>query len=120
MIMVNSSQALGPLVEQPQIRFHTASVTEIADSITRWSATRQLQFGKIAVRTYDYRQPRNALPVTMQSMNDQGDVQEFEIYDFSGQYTHGSYDDGEAMVRKGLRLLSYLARLSMEKAIAER
>lgn len=71
MVITDDSSTLVPLPEQPQIRFHSASVTETADSITQWQASRQLQSGKIAVRTFDYRQPRNFLPVTMQSLNDQ-------------------------------------------------
>jgi type VI secretion system secreted protein VgrG len=99
MIICDDSSTLVPLPEQPQIRFHTASVTETADSITQWSGNRQLQSGKIAVQTFDYRQPKNRLPVTMNSLNKQGDVENFEIYDFPGQYTHGTYDEGEALVR---------------------
>jgi len=99
MIICDDSSTLVPLPEQPQVRFHTASVTETADSITQWSGNRQLQSGKIAVQTFDYRQPNNRLPVTMNSLNKQGDVENFEIYDFPGQYTHGTYDEGEALVR---------------------
>jgi type VI secretion system secreted protein VgrG len=99
MIICDDSTTLVPLPEQPQIRFHTASVTETADSITQWSGNRQLQSGKIAVQTFDYRQPSNRLPVAMKSLNKQGDVDEFEIYDFPGQYTHGTYDEGEALLR---------------------
>ncbi|RAU47870.1 MULTISPECIES: type VI secretion system Vgr family protein [unclassified Pseudomonas] len=99
MIICDDSSTLVALPEQPQIRFHTASVTETADSITQWSGNRQLQSGKIAVQTFDYRQPKNRLPVTMNSLNKQGDVENFEIYDFPGQYTHGTYDEGEALVR---------------------
>ncbi|NWC93007.1 MULTISPECIES: type VI secretion system tip protein TssI/VgrG [unclassified Pseudomonas] len=99
MIICDDSTTLVPLPEQPQIRFHTASVTETADSITQWSGNRQLQSGKIAVQTFDYRQPGNRLPVAMKSLNKQGDVDDFEIYDFPGQYTHGTYDEGEALVR---------------------
>jgi len=99
MIICDDSSTLVPLPEQPQIRFHTASVTETADSITQWSGNRQLQSGKIAVQTFDYRQPKNRLPVSMNSLNKQGDVENFEIYDFPGQYTHGTYDEGEALVR---------------------
>jgi type VI secretion system secreted protein VgrG len=99
MIICDDSSTLVPLPEQPQIRFHTASVTETADSITQWSGNRQLQSGKIAVQTFDYRQPSNRLPVAMKSLNKQGDVDEFEIYDFPGQYTHGTYDEGEALLR---------------------
>jgi type VI secretion system secreted protein VgrG len=99
MIICDDSTTLVPLPEQPQIRFHTASVTETADAITQWSGNRKLQSGKIAVQTFDYRQPNNRLPVTMKSLNKQGDVGDFEIYDFPGQYTHGTYDEGEALVR---------------------
>ena len=110
MVIADNSRTLDPLPEQPQIRFHSASVTETADSITRWSATRQLQSGKIAVRTFDYRQPRNFLPVTMQSLNQQGNVEKFEVYDFPGQYTHGSYEDGEAFVRNRVEALELLGK----------
>lgn len=110
MIIADDSSTLMPLPEQPQIRFHSASVTETADAITQWSATRQLQSGKIAVRTFDYRQPRNFLPITMQSLNEQGDVDSFEIYDFPGQYTHGTYEDGEALVRNRVEALELLGK----------
>ena len=69
MIICDDSSTLQQLPEQPQIWFHTASVTETADSITQWSGNRQLQAGKqagkMAVQTFDYRQPNNRLPVRM-------------------------------------------------------
>ncbi|MDQ7966287.1 type VI secretion system tip protein TssI/VgrG [Pseudomonas plecoglossicida] len=110
MVITDDSSTLLPLPEQPQIRYHSASVTETADSITQWQSTRQLQSGQIAVRTFDYRQPRNFLPVTMQSLNQQGDVDRFEIYDFPGQYTHGSYEDGEAIVRNRIEALELMGK----------
>ncbi|RMM04175.1 type VI secretion system Vgr family protein, partial [Pseudomonas syringae] len=67
MIICDDSTTLVPLPEQPQIRFHSASVTETADSITDWNGDRKLQSGKIAVQTFDYRQPNNRLPVTINS-----------------------------------------------------
>ncbi|RJX82701.1 type VI secretion system tip protein TssI/VgrG [Pseudomonas sp. LS-2] len=105
MIICDDSSSLMPLPDQPQIRFHTASVTETADSITQWSGNRKLQSGKIAVQTFDYRQPHNRLPVSMNSLNKQGDVESFEIYDFPGQYTHGTYDEGEALLRLRIEAL---------------
>jgi type VI secretion system secreted protein VgrG len=105
MIICDDSSMLEPLPEQPQIRFHTASVTETADSITQWSGNRQLQAGKMAVQTFDYRQPNNRLPVGMNSLNKQGDVETFEIYDFPGQYTHGTYDEGETLLRLRMEAL---------------
>ncbi|WP_241000390.1 phage late control D family protein, partial [Pseudomonas viridiflava] len=98
LIIMDDSTVLTPLPEQPQIRFHTASVTESADSITSWTSARELQSSKISVQTFDYRQPNNRIPVTMNSLNQQGDVPSFEMYDYMGQYTHGTPADGEALV----------------------
>jgi len=52
----------------------------------------------------DYRQPRNRLPVAMRSLNEQGAVQRFEVYD-PGQYTHSTYDEGEALLRRRVEVL---------------
>jgi len=105
MVITDDSSRLVPLPEQPSIRYHSASVTETADSITHWGATRELQPGKISLRTFDYRQPGNFLPVTLNSLNDQGDVGRFEVYDVPGHYTHGTYEQGEALVRNRIEAM---------------
>ncbi|MFK3766351.1 type VI secretion system tip protein TssI/VgrG [Pseudomonas putida] len=105
LIIMDDSTVLEPLPEQPQARFHTASVTENADSITHWSSAREFQPGKISVQTFDYRQPGNRIPVTMNSLNQQGDVPSYEIFDYMGQYTHGTHEDGELLVRNRIEAL---------------
>jgi type VI secretion system secreted protein VgrG len=104
LVICDNSTLLDALPEQTQIRFHSASVTETADSITQWCGHRQLQAGSLAAQTFDYRQPRNRLPVTMRSLNEQGAVQRFEVYD-PGQYTHSTYDEGEALLRRRVEAL---------------
>ncbi|KPX31669.1 Rhs protein [Pseudomonas ficuserectae] len=105
LIIMDDSTVLTPLPEQPQVRFHTASVTETSDSITHWSSAREFQAGKISVQTFDYRQPGNRIPVTMNSLNQQGDVPSYEIFDYMGQYTHGTPEDGELLVRNRIEAL---------------
>ena len=105
LIITDHSSDLQPLVQQPQIRYHSASVTEIADSITQWSSNRILQSGRMAIQTFDYRQPRNPLPVSMPSLNEQGDVPAYEIYDFPGHYSHPLPEGGETLVRHRLEAL---------------
>ncbi|WP_241155583.1 contractile injection system protein, VgrG/Pvc8 family, partial [Pseudomonas viridiflava] len=39
------------------------------------------------------------------SLNQQGDVPSFEMYDYMGQYTHGTPADGEALVRNRIEAL---------------
>ncbi|WP_409260585.1 type VI secretion system tip protein TssI/VgrG [Pseudomonas putida] len=104
LVIGDDSTVLDALPEQPQIRFHSASVTETADSITQWCGHRQLQAGSMAAQTFDYRQPRNRLPVAMRSINQQGEVQRFEVYD-PGQYTHSTSDEGEAWMRLRIEAL---------------
>jgi type VI secretion system secreted protein VgrG len=104
LVICDDSTVLDALPEQAQIRFHSASVTETADAITQWCGHRQLQAGSMAVQTFDYRQPRNRLPVAMRSLNEQGAVQRFEIYD-PGQYTHSTSDEGEALLRRRIEAL---------------
>lgn len=105
LIVMDDSTVLTPLPEQPQIRFHTASVTENSDSITHWTSAREFQPAKISVQTFDYRQPNNRIPVTMNSLNQQGDAPSYELYDYMGQYTHGSPADGEILVRNRIEAL---------------
>ncbi|WDY57007.1 type VI secretion system tip protein TssI/VgrG [Pseudomonas sp. PSKL.D1] len=110
LVIADDSRQLGEIPEQPQVRFHSNAVTETADAITRWSGNRQVQSGSLAAQTFDYRQPGNRLPVTMRSVNEQGDVQRLEVYD-PGQYTHGSYNDGEALLRQRLEALEVQAKV---------
>lgn len=109
LVISDTSRLAEQLPEQPHIRFHRNSVTETADAITRWCGHRQLAAGKFALQTFDYRQPRNLLPVMMNSVNEQGDVQCLEVYD-PGQYTHGTYNDGEALLRTRLEALEVRAK----------
>ncbi|WP_032632998.1 type VI secretion system tip protein TssI/VgrG [Pseudomonas syringae USA007] len=105
LVIMDDSTVLTPLPEQPQIRFHTASVTESSDSITEWTSEREFQAGKVSVQTFDYRQPGNRIPVTMNSLNQQGDVPSYEIFDYMGQYTHGTPEDGEVLVRNRIEAI---------------
>jgi type VI secretion system secreted protein VgrG len=110
LIITDDSRYLDPLAQQPQIRFHSASVTETADSITQWSSNRTLQSGRMAIQTFDYKQPRYPLPVTLPSLNLQGNVPPYEIYDFPGHYSHGMPIDGETLVRHRLEAMEVQAK----------
>ncbi|MDZ3990758.1 type VI secretion system Vgr family protein [Pseudomonas sp. Teo4] len=110
LIITDDSHALQALPEQPQIRYHSAFVTETSDSITQWRSHRVLQSGKMAIQTFDYKQPRNRLPIHMGSLNEQGDVAPYEVYDFLGAYSHRLPDGGEALVRRRLEVIEAQAK----------
>ncbi len=110
LIITDRSQGLEALPEQPQIRYHSAFVTETSDSITQWRSHRGLQPGKMAIQTFDYKQPRNPLSIEMGSLNEQGDVASYEVYDFFGAYSHGQRDGGESLVRRHLEIIEAQAK----------
>ncbi|KPZ07659.1 putative type VI secretion system effector, VgrG family [Pseudomonas tremae] len=105
LIILDHSRDLSPLAQQPRIRYHSASITETADSITEWRSHRSLQPGRLSIQTFDYKQPRNQLPVSMPSLNEQGNVDSYEVYDFLDHYSHGTFDDGERLVRQRLEAI---------------
>jgi type VI secretion system secreted protein VgrG len=100
LVITDQSRELTVLPGQAQIRYHSASLTESADAITHWGAERQLQSGRISLQTNDYKQPDNPLPVSMHSLNQQGDVENQEIYLQTIACSHRSYDDGEKLLRR--------------------
>lgn len=100
LIITDRSRDLSPIPEQPQIRYHRASVTEISDTITHWSAQRHLQAGRFSAQTNDYKQPHNPLPVSMPSLNKQGDIRPFERYYHTQPCSHRDYEVGEALLRR--------------------
>lgn len=105
LVIADRSTELLPLPEQPRIRYHRASVTEKDDSITHWSAHRQLQSGRMCIQTNDYKQPANALPVTMNSLNQQGDVARLEMYERTRPCSHRTYEAGEFILRRRIEAL---------------
>ncbi|AZE97715.1 VgrG protein [Pseudomonas orientalis] len=110
MIIADHSPSLKPLPQQPQIRYHRASVTERADTITQWGSNRAFQSGRMALRTFDYKQPRNPLSTHLDSMNVQGEVDPYEIYDFPAHYSYGSSMEGEALARRRLEAIEVQAK----------
>ncbi|RAU39515.1 MULTISPECIES: type VI secretion system Vgr family protein [unclassified Pseudomonas] len=100
MVIGDDSRHLAALPEQPVIRYHSAAITETADAITQWGAYRSFQPGSLSVQTFDYRQPGNLLPVSMKSINNQGDAPSYSVYDYTVPYSHADYAQGGALARR--------------------
>lgn len=105
LVIVDDATRIPSLPHQPSIRFHSANVTETEDSITEWQAMRKIQVGRIASQTFDYRQPNNLLPVAVDTVTQQGAIPIFERFNYSGTYTHGTFDDGQARVQRQMEAL---------------
>ncbi|EGH41341.1 MULTISPECIES: type VI secretion system Vgr family protein [Pseudomonas syringae group] len=110
MMIMDDSRDLPALPAQPVIRYHRASVTEEADSITTWSSSRNLQPTQLAMKSFDYKQPRDPQLVQMKSIAKQGEVGEFETFDYEGVYGYTDLEDGQQKARNRLEAMEVLGK----------
>ncbi len=69
------------------------------DGIREWSAVRRLGSGQTTVASFDYKNPV-AQRSTAESLNNQGDVYPYEIYENTGAYGFRTHDDGERLAQQ--------------------
>ncbi|KPX41841.1 VgrG protein [Pseudomonas syringae pv. helianthi] len=110
MVILDDSRDLPALPAQPIIRYHRASVTEEADSITTWSSSRNLQPTKLTMKSFDYKQPGNPQLVQMKSIAEQGEVGDFETFDYEGLYGYTDLEDGQHKARNRLEAMEVLGK----------
>jgi type VI secretion system secreted protein VgrG len=68
------------------------------DGITQLSPLRQMVSGKIASASFDFKQPKRQHALDS-SINSQGDVPEFEVYQYDGAFGFKHAADGERLTR---------------------
>lgn len=105
MIISDDSSMLPQLERQPVIRYHSASVTETADSITSWSAARRFQPTRLTLKSFDYKQPGNPHLVQLNSVNQQGDIGHYEVFEYEGLYGYANADEGMRKARHRLEAM---------------
>ncbi|HDS1746230.1 MULTISPECIES: type VI secretion system tip protein TssI/VgrG [Pseudomonas] len=105
MIISDDSSILPQLERQPLIRYHSASVTETADSITAWSSARRMQPTRLALKSFDYKQPANPHLVQLNSVNQQGEVGQYEVFEYEGLYGYADSDEGLRKARRRLEAI---------------
>lgn len=105
MIISDDSSVLPQLERQPVIRYHSASVTETADSITSWSSVRRMQPTRLTLKSFDYKQPGNPHLVQLNSVNQQGEVGQYEVFEYEGLYGYANPDEGMRKARHRLEAM---------------
>jgi len=69
------------------------------DGIREWSPMRRLGSGQTTLASFDYKNPV-AQRSTAESLNNQGDVFPYEIYEDTGAYGFRTHDDGERLAQQ--------------------
>ncbi|MFJ1468763.1 type VI secretion system Vgr family protein [Massilia orientalis] len=66
------------------------------DGIREWSPVRRLGSGQMTLASFDYKNPVEQRS-TAESLNNQGDVYPYEIYENTGAYGFRTHNDGERL-----------------------
>nr|WP_268963830.1 type VI secretion system Vgr family protein [Paraburkholderia nemoris] len=89
-----SLKALSP----QEITFYRAGAGSESDAIVQWGGARALQSVSYTTRTFDYKNPGFQKELSTPTVDAQGDLPEqAEVYEYTGAYTYGSSDRGNAL-----------------------
>ncbi|NRR34145.1 type VI secretion system tip protein VgrG, partial [Oxalobacteraceae bacterium] len=92
-----------------QMRFRAHAGSDEADGIREWQAARQLGSGKFTLASFNYKSPRPQL-VNGYSLNQQGDVDSYELYENAGSYGFANLEDGDALAQRRMEECEQLSQ----------
>jgi type VI secretion system secreted protein VgrG len=99
MISDNSFLAESIHEEMYVISFHDEGGSHEDDGIHEWTATRRLGSGRTTLATFDYKNP-HAQRAEADSVNEQGDIFPYEVYEDTGSYGFRLRADGERLAAR--------------------
>ncbi|MFC0269269.1 type VI secretion system Vgr family protein [Kushneria aurantia] len=91
-----------PPVSPQAIRFHRQDATETEDALTQWGGVRTRQPTRVSVATFDYKQPGLEKRTALDTLIDQGNLPERELYDYAGEYYYPDHRRGERLTENRL------------------
>jgi type VI secretion system secreted protein VgrG len=100
-LMISDNSFLSePINEEAYvIPFHDKSGSLEDDGIHGWTAVRRLGSGQTTLATFDYKNP-SAQRADASSVNQQGDIFPYEVYEDTGSYGFRMRDDGEQLATR--------------------
>jgi type VI secretion system secreted protein VgrG len=79
-----------------EIAFRNKSGSLESDGIRQWSAVRSIGSGVTTLASFDYKNP-TVQRSSAESLNQQGDVSPYEVYENLGSYGFRTHDEGERL-----------------------
>ncbi|WP_240702344.1 type VI secretion system Vgr family protein [Trinickia terrae] len=100
LVVTDNLGAFQPLSPQT-VEFYRAGANSETDALVQWSGTRTLQSTTLTTRTFDYKAPgssANPKGTSVPTLPTQGNLpQQAEVYEYTGAYTYGDQDRGDAL-----------------------
>ncbi|MDR6496418.1 type VI secretion system secreted protein VgrG [Paraburkholderia terricola] len=100
LVVTDNLDTFQPLSPQT-VGFYRAGTNSETDALVQWSGTRTLQSTTLTTRTFDYKAPASSASpkgTNIPTLPTQGNLpQQAEVYEYTGAYTYGSQDRGDAL-----------------------
>jgi type VI secretion system secreted protein VgrG len=84
---------------QSEIEFNDTPGSDAQDAIDRFESNRELVPNKIAVKTFDFKNPRDPLLAKTDTQHQMGDLPDMEWYEFHGPYTFKEFEEGDDLAQ---------------------
>jgi len=100
-LMISDNSFLAEPIDEEAyvIPFHDKSGSLEDDGIHEWTAVRRLGSGRTTMATFDYKNP-SAQRAEASSVNQQGDIFPYEVYEDTGSYGFRMRSDGEELAMR--------------------
>ncbi|MFC5509965.1 type VI secretion system Vgr family protein, partial [Massilia jejuensis] len=100
-LMISDNSFLSEPIDEEAyvIPFHDKSGSLEDDGIHEWTAVRRLGSGQTTLATFDYKNP-SAQRAQANSLNQQGDIFPYEVYEDTGSYGFRMRSDGEELAMR--------------------
>jgi len=100
-LMISDNSFLAEPIDEEAyvIPFHDKSGSLEDDGIHEWTAVRRLGSGRTTLATFDYKNP-SAQRAEASSVNQQGDIFPYEVYEDTGSYGFRMRSDGEELAMR--------------------
>ena len=108
LVIDKDSPSLSPMPIQPDIEFNDSPGADATDAIDRFESFRTMVPNKLALKTFDFKNPKDPLLAKTDTQHQMGDLPDMEWYEHHGPYTYKEFEEGDDLAK--LRLEEAEAR----------
>lgn len=110
LVISDDSQGADPIDGAgSQVSYAVDATSEDHDSIADWTPVRQVASGKVALTSFDFKNPRPQ-KAQIGTVNRQGDVRDIEIYEYAGAFGFATPDEGDKLARRRMEEIESRAK----------
>ena len=100
-----------PQQDHAEVEFNGGNRWQDSDCVTALTAERMLQSTKVALNTFNFKEPNTMQLVELPTLAEQGDVPKMEVYDGNPAFSYKDKQAGLDMARQRMEVLEWQAKV---------